>query len=339
VSTAYWEKYVWNPAELEWGDEEVTAAGFDPNQPRDEIGRWSETGAEARTDDAITMGSARDPGWEGPVVGPGEAYWMGDTFDAVDHSDRVWAGEEISYMGYGIYEDEFDHEDYQDEGYRQRVSEEFAEIMRDGAPALSTPAGEVLDDILESGRFKNQFETGTSGGALSPDGRMAQEEMFFGYASDTPAEERPIYGWVDHPDSQNNQRLFAQYGILTWRLKDEVKGRATVTSVDSLSRPVVPGPWRNPGWRATLPAGYHDGGLLSYATSDPLHDTGLFDDVLEAQYHGGLSLDDVASLDVVVYEGFEPEEVLTPEQRDRLRQRGIKVRYVSEYGAELGSDS
>jgi hypothetical protein len=305
---------------------------------------YQQRGRGPDTSDIVTLGSARDPGWRGPVVEPpGEVDWGGQTFDALEHSDLAWSGEGIGYMGYDIDGDYFDPEALEP-GYRERVSEEFAQATAHGVPSISTPEGEVLDEILDSGRFKNQFETMSSGGAFHPEARAVQEEMFFGYPQDSAPEERPIYGWVDHPYAVGQaRRLPRQYGYMTWRLKDEIKDRATVTAVDSLSRPVIPGPWRNPGYRAALPAGYVDRGLPTYTISDPIHENGLFDDVMEAQYHGGVTLDDVRAVDVTVTEGFEPVGapgpplygVLTQQQYDRLRARGIEVNFVSEYGRKI----
>lgn len=335
---------------LEDVTDELTAAAWEEQEhPRHPDGRFRNKGGAAEgpnTSDTITLGSARDPGWRGPVVGPpGEVEWGSGWYDAVDHSDRIWEGESIPHMGGEIDEEYFDYEAYTEPAYRQRVSAEFANAMTGGLPSISTPQGEILDEILDSGRFKTQFETMSSGGAFHPVARAVQEEMFFGYPQDTDPVDRPIYGWVDHPDHPDQARqLPQQYGVLTWRLKDEIKDRATVTAVDSLSRPVVPGPWRNPGWRAALPAGYNDRGLImTHTISDPIYENGLFDDILEAQYHGGVTLDDVRAVDVTVHEGFEPVGnsgpphygVLTPQQYDRLRERGIEVNFVTEYGSRL----
>jgi hypothetical protein len=342
VSTAYWEKYVWNPAELEWDEEEVTAAGFDPSQPRDERGRWSETGAESRekptTWDIETLGSKRDPNWKGPKIGPKIAHYQGQRLDAREHSDNVWSWERTRGFDYLLDEDYGDPNLPTDPEYRKDVARYFADTLKAGELMITTPGDVVLDDIIESGRFKSQFETGSSGGALNPTARAVHEQLYFGYDQDMEPGGRPIYGWVDHPDAALQRLMITrQYGGLTWKLKDEVKDRTTVTALDSLSRPVIPGPYNNPGFRAAVPGGYADHGVIgaAYAISDPVNDTGFFDDIIEAQYHGGLTLDDVEELRVTVWEGFETSEMLADDDRANLERRGIRVRFFTEYGTPL----
>src|SRR5690606_41821198 len=66
-----------------------------------------------------------------------------------------------------------------------------------GLPAISV-SKHALHSILDSGRIKSQFETGTSRGALAPETRADVEHQFFGYPHDLPAKARPIYGYLTH---------------------------------------------------------------------------------------------------------------------------------------------
>lgn len=299
--------------------------------------------------DVELVGSARDPGWDADPLEPRDAEFttlLGNqhTYSAIGNSDTAWDGELNPNMHYDLDEAEFVAAvDAQGslENYKQTLEEEMRRFGEEGELRITTPDGDALTGIVDDGRFKSQFETGTSGGALLPEIRAAQEEMFFGYPQDMPAERRPLYGWLEHPDAPHLQeQIPRQYGTVTWHIKEDVKARTTVTFLDSLSRPVVPGPIRNPGWRATAPPGYSDPGVFPGAISDHLHDTGLVDDVIETQYHGGLSLDDVEAATITVFGGYSVQEIIgiNKEAIDSLKARGIPVNYIDEYGDELSED-
>ena len=193
--------------------------------------------------------------------------------------------------------------------YKELVGEELRDAAGNYPIEIRTPLGAPVwgpgDSpalmILEDGRFKNQLETDTSQGAFAPEVRKGQEKLFFGLPLDTLPENRPIYGYVGSPDAAD----VGQYGNVVWVLKPEVALRTTVTGIDSLSRPVVPGALRNPGWRATVPPGHVDPAIGSMV-QDPLEHG--FDgniDYIEAQVHGGVKLSDVARVDVV---GLYPDD-------------------------------
>lgn len=316
-------------------EDEVVGAGFDPNQPRDEQGQWTETGAEH-------LGSERDPGWEADPIFPRASEWSGVRYDAIKHSESAWAGEANPNFSYSVDRYVYEQTGAATDEYRQAAAEEFAKLLETGDLRLTTPAGDVLEDIAENGRFKSQFETATSGGMFFPDARAVQEEMFFGYPKDMPPEHRPIYGWVDHPDYESYHNQFAQYGNLTWHVSDAMKTKTTVTGVDSLSRPIVPGPYRNPGWRALVPPGYEDEGIPTGTVSDYITESGFFDDLIEAQYHGGLTLEDIEGLDANVFAGYDIEEMYDQQERRALKRLrdfwGVNVRFVDEYGDEIEYD-
>lgn len=102
-----------------------------------------------------------------------------------------------------------------------------------------------LTKIVQSGELKNQWETGTSNGALSKESRTQWEksiikngsdEIFdnLEYKNDAPPAVKPVYGYVDYPEAQDrlNKRV-SQYGDVKIILKPEVKERATYTLGDS----------------------------------------------------------------------------------------------------------
>lgn len=311
----------------------LQAAGYDESQhPRHPDGRWrrKDEAPEAVTNDAITLGSARDPGWTGPVVGPADhtpqlTGWGGrGAVDPIALSDEVWDWEN---PGAGLFHGGVVQRDRQlnaqgslsDESYRQQVAQRFAEEVRNGEVAVAADAG-VIPDIISDGRLKNQFDTGTSSGVMSWPTRVANEELQFGYPYDTPAEERPIYGIVSR---HGGERAHEQYGNAYFYLKPEVQSRTTVTSVDSLNRPVIPGPFRNPGWRAALPPGYVDTAVRV--------DDSLFNhrEYVEAQVHGGVRLSDVARVELT-RDNWWGDEAELEEYAEQLRAAGIPTEIVDD---------
>ena len=167
--------------------------------------------------------------------------------------------------------------------------------------------------IAQDRRFKSQFETGTSGGALSGRYRADAEYNMFTYpkgAGTTHAEinkafpgaQRPVYGYAINPNAGYNYDGAVGYGEVRWVMKDSVRGKATFTSGDSLGERyapghVLPGPEPHNGAQAVA-----TGSSSWMGASDPLPgpngrgfrvgDNGY----TEVQYHNGLFLDDVAKV-------------------------------------------
>lgn len=126
---------------------------------------------------------------------------------------------------------------------------QLLDLVQNGKPTISIRPG-VLDSILLDGRFKNQFETGTSGGALSPDTRKTVENAIFDYEPNVSVSRRPIYGYMtNHSDisykagdirdsfSTTNPYV-SHYGEIKVILKDSVKNRTTFTVGDSLDNSI-----------------------------------------------------------------------------------------------------
>lgn len=91
------------------------------------------------------------------------------------------------------------------------------------------------------GRFKSQFETSTSGGAMSPTSRSQTEYGFFGFKNDLEfeAEKRPIYGYMTNQQTgwtgEGYRPSVGHYGDTFCKIKDEkFKSSATFTVGDSL---------------------------------------------------------------------------------------------------------
>lgn len=108
---------------------------------------------------------------------------------------------------------------------------------------IAIPSDGVLPKIFSpDGRFKSQFETKTSKGALAPYRRMDVENVYWGFVNDIEkdAEKRPIYGYMSNDKtgwSGTTSFNPKQYGDVICKIKDEkFKSAATFTVADSLNK-------------------------------------------------------------------------------------------------------
>jgi hypothetical protein len=136
----------------------------------------------------------------------------------------------------------------------------------------------VLEAMGRDGRYRSQFETGTSNGGLTAypgGGRWSWESRIFGAAyDDAPAAERPTYG------SLNFRRRTAggspRFGSSHLRLRPDTLARMTFCYPDSYTEP------DHFGVAAAM-------SLIELAEADDPDD--LLDDYIEAQVHGPVRLD------------------------------------------------
>lgn len=154
----------------------------------------------------------------------------------------------------------------------------------------------VLEWLARDGRYRSQFETGTSNGGLSahPGGdRWRWEQRMFGHAyDDAPAEERPKYGALNH--RRRRTGAAPRFGSAHLRLTGAVLDRTSFCFPDSVFEP-------------TAVATADRFGLLplverfeARALTDELEATegGLLDDYVEAHVHGPVDL--AADVEAVV---------------------------------------
>lgn len=149
-------------------------------------------------------------------------------------------------------------------------------------------------NILQEGRFKTQFETGTSGGMFDVGFRTKSENKGLGVPEDIDVMLRPVYGYLNVPGGG----LETQYGPIEFVLKDSIKSRTTVVVGDSLGlfegRQAVgvlidrmgesPECW--------------DGDRFMSTGFGRLYRTGRVGNYIETQIHGGVTLEDVARIRV-----------------------------------------
>lgn len=170
---------------------------------------------------------------------------------------------------------------------RQRVNAKLKELL-DGAQVRVRLSPEDFLLVLAEGRFKNQFETGTSNGALNQQYRREKEKERIGVGSRTTGENRPIYGYaVDggtHPT--NDTGTVRHYGRVIVDLHATVKNRSTVTLVDSLDDPTVATPMNNPDLRSMSAREYKLPDQYTRGTT-------MVEPYTEVQMFGGVSADDI----------------------------------------------
>lgn len=190
-----------------------------------------------------------------------------------------------------------------------------------------------LQSIIDGG-FKNQFETGTSGGTLSKSYRQTASKRLFGSniekMGDSDYEKYGYLGSMDFKvdaDSSNT----GQYGRTIVKFKKEnLKDRVTYTIDDSLGKTlygeVVGGKIGEQCSVSGVPVWDMDS-VLNFFEHAERSDFYNADDIAqvvgcrywEIQFHGALTIDDVESI------CFTKRDKPTEEVLKQLKDKGIKV--------------
>lgn len=177
-------------------------------------------------------------------------------------------------------------------------------------------AGSVLDAMVADGRYRSQFETGTSNGGLTahPGGdRWRWESRLFGGRYDAaPAAERPVYGALDLDDPYG---AAPRFGSSFLRLNAQATRRATFCYPDSVLEP----------------DGISDlDGVSNLVARMRADATDMLDRYVEAHIHGGIRLpEDVES--IVLDPCFSGTAV-----EDSARRLGCSVEFHPGYRADTG---
>lgn len=196
-------------------------------------------------------------------------------------------------------------------------------ILKTGTVTMAATEG-VFESILADGRYKNQFETRTSGGALDTGIRKVGEGLAMAVPAGTKLAERPVYGFLTNnetvhsyqsiTDAQRDvsganrenwlganllgteltwQRITSinndnvdQYGEVRFTLKPEVRSRTTATVGDSLRTGVMSDGVTNPK-PDLLNMGLYKVGAVHHLSGSPSAD------YVEAQIHGGVKVSDI----------------------------------------------
>jgi hypothetical protein len=205
---------------------------------------------------------------------------------------------------------------------------------KDIAKANVVKAIEGLDliKVLEDGRLKNQFETGTSNGAYNPTLRLQNELKISGTPIDTAPEKRSIFGYLatfedeklpKDPKSKKNILHVAStytkgYGDFKIVMKPSVQERTTFTASDSMmgsqiAQVVSP----NVTPEAMKMAGF----LADPYTALNFTPESVLGYYLEAQIHGGISLSDIER---IIYVGEDSDEILQL-VKSKLGELGLSI--------------
>lgn len=211
-----------------------------------------------------------------------------------------------------------------DPEYRKHAKASMGKVVR----AVSSDSSEVavavsstnVNKILKAGRLKNMWETHKNfKGKISESDPYVRSRTFFensllGVPEETPDEKRPIYGYIHNPRSMAfPEDIF--YGDVQMILKPAVKNRTTVSFGDSLNN-------------MTNPILYTD---LKKASPEQLLRAWTVDfmglevppeDYVEAEIHGGVTLEDIDRVEINLKRG---EAAWDPDAQERLRLVGKKL--------------
>lgn len=166
------------------------------------------------------------------------------------------------------------------EELRESVMEQVNDIAKENNKVAIRVPADIVERVLKDGRFKSQFETGSSQGLLNTGARKEFELDAFGVPEDVSPEDRPIYGYMSNSGGNFNNPSLDYYGGVSFILKDEVRDRTTVTFGDSLDT-------RLPGSKLD------DIKLESVQITEPGLITKESFSYVEAQIHGKVSKEDV----------------------------------------------
>ena len=119
-------------------------------------------------------------------------------------------------------------------GFTEAQLAQTLHYIRDRAPLIIHVSAATLALLARDTHYRNQFETGTSRGALGEAARNGWEDALFGGAYHfATAHEKPKYGVLNTTSDGLGVRACAQYGAHHLVLKPSVRARATFAPQDS----------------------------------------------------------------------------------------------------------
>lgn len=237
-------------------------------------------------------------------------------------------------------------QEWEDEVVKKQLSEEQIKVINDYMKNIIDKnefcmrrKPSTLEKIVKDGRFKNQFETNTSGGLLGAKERNRGANQLFGEGQELlKGHEREKYGYLGSSDyiEDANSLSLQQYGTCVIRFnKNKLLNRTTYTLDDSLGPAIleeltasnVNMPRANGISKYDLQKVYD---LIKQKKVNNLNDLvrKTNSHYFELQYHGDLKIDDISE---VCFTWDMPNE----ETIEILREKGIKLfRRIFEGGGE-----
>lgn len=221
------------------------------------------------------------------------------------------------------------------------IGNKMSEVINNSEYAIRVDS-KILDTILDDGRFKNQFETKTSGGALNFDYRKKATKQLFGKGAIKDVKDYEKYGYLGTKDfiEDAHDYKIQQYGNCIIHFdKKYLKNKVTYTLDDSLGQALnkvtVAGDSENP--RAN---GINKKHLKEWVPwfekrrnkmleiSDFMKDTPIR--YIELQYHGELKIDFIKEICFTGQYTEVPDELVK-----KIKSKGIKVfKLEGEFGNE-----
>lgn len=214
----------------------------------------------------------------------------------------------------------------------ESVSKGIKELMDSNEFSIRVDSN-ILEKILDDGKFKNQFETNTSGGTLSLEYRKKATKQLFGTGNKRfKASEREKHGYLGCKDFVEDRHSFNvdQYGNCIIHFdKNKLAGRVTYTIDDSLgfaiNKMTVAGNVDKPS-----ACGIRNDRLKQIAdifkeSKDNLNLSDFVEDAniryIELQYHGELNADAIQEICFISDEGA----TVNDEILQRLKEKGINL--------------
>jgi len=194
--------------------------------------------------------------------------------------------------------------------------DKLQDVVNNNKLAVHSPP-DAAKMILQDGRFKTQFETGTSKGKLSFTDRAIAAEKGLGIPQNVSNELRPIHGLV-----KEGKCNAMDYGKVQWVFKDTVRERTTVTFGNSLGG-------MHAGIQQGAPINKVNGAVFEGAGR--IYDfveSGRIPKYIEIQIQGPVKLDDVAEILILKSQKGMPDADWVYNEAKRL---GIPVNWVGNF--------
>jgi hypothetical protein len=198
---------------------------------------------------------------------------------------------------------------------QQQIESMMQTVVANSEVRVRAPPA-VVEQIIKDGRFKSQFETGTSKGMLNNEWRAGMERELFDIPEESPAAERPIYGYLADKGTGTGGEVVGvdAYGSAVITLRDGIMDRSTVFIGDTIDDAGITGSMIEPRTTAVPLKGdklrlaldpsvvnekQNPGGSAILRAKTP---TEMMEYTMaiypEVQMHGGVSTSDIAMIRV-----------------------------------------